>query len=188
LILRLNDAPVKEHKKDVGERTTIRLFFTESALPNPLENNDNDTLMVFVPCKTLGILWLREVLLKTRNKCQPSREWNGNVSQLHILNLCVTFEAKYKLLQLNTSRTYATTGIIALDLGLHICQEVNIAGFGYSGNHDNTMPIPYYNMGCLRKKELFQHNITAERNWLLKMIECGVIADIASASFWAQNC
>lgn len=68
LILRLNDAPVREYKKDVGERTSIRLFFPESALPNPLENNDNDTLMVFVPFKPSDFLWLREVLLKTRNK------------------------------------------------------------------------------------------------------------------------
>ncbi|PKU36884.1 cmp-n-acetylneuraminate-beta-galactosamide-alpha- -sialyltransferase 4-like isoform x5 [Limosa lapponica baueri] len=194
VIIRLNDAPVKEHKKDVGERTSIRLFFPESALPNPLENNDNDTLMVFVPFKPLDFLWLREVLLKTRNKTkvgfwrQPPREWNGNVSQLRILNPYVTYEATYKLLQLNaSSRRYATTGIIALNLALHMCQEVNIAGFGYPGNHDNTTPIHYYNTGRSRKKELFQHNITAERNWLLKMIELGVIADIASPSFQAQN-
>ena len=68
LILRLNDVPVKQHKEDVGERTSIRLFFPDSALPNPLENNDNDALMVFVPFKPLDFLWLREVLLKTRNK------------------------------------------------------------------------------------------------------------------------
>lgn len=67
MILRLNDAPVKEHKKDVGERTSIRVFFPESVLPNPLENNDG-TLMVFVPFKPLDFLWLREVLLKTRIK------------------------------------------------------------------------------------------------------------------------
>ncbi|XP_035411249.1 CMP-N-acetylneuraminate-beta-galactosamide-alpha-2,3-sialyltransferase 4-like isoform X4 [Cygnus atratus] len=151
VIIRLNDAPVKEYKKDVGERTSIRLFFPESALPNPLENNDNDTLMVFVPFKPLDFLWLREVLLKTRNK------------------------------------RYATTGIIALNLALHICQEVNIAGFGYPGNHDNTTPIHYYNTGRSRKEELIQHNLTAERNWLLKMIEWGVIADLANPAFQAQN-
>ncbi|KAM6337258.1 LOW QUALITY PROTEIN: CMP-N-acetylneuraminate-beta-galactosamide-alpha-2,3-sialyltransferase 4-like [Alca torda] len=192
VIIRLNDALVKEHKKDVGERTSIRLFFPEWALPNPLENSDNDTLMVFVPFKPLDFLWLREVLLKTRNKTkagfwrQPPREWNGNVSQLRILNPYVTYEATYKLLQLNASSgRYATTGIIALNLALHMCQEVNIAGFGYPGNHDNTTPIHYYNMGRSQKKELFQHNITAERNWLLKTMELGVIADTASPSFQA---
>ncbi|NXX04571.1 SIA4C sialyltransferase, partial [Larus smithsonianus] len=192
VIIRLNDAPVKEHKKDVGERTSIRLFFPESALPNLLENSDNDTLMVLVPFKPLDFLWLREVLLKTRKKTkvgvwrQPPREWRGNVSQLRILNPYVTYEATYKLLQLNVSSgRYATTGIIALNLALRMCQEVNIAGFGYPGNHANTTPIHYYNMGHSRKKELFQHSITAERNWLLKMIELGVIADIASPSFQA---
>ncbi|XP_025915591.1 CMP-N-acetylneuraminate-beta-galactosamide-alpha-2,3-sialyltransferase 4-like isoform X5 [Apteryx rowi] len=194
VIIRLNDAPVKEHKKDVGERTSIRLFFPESALPNPLENNDNETLMVFVPFKPLDFLWLREVLLKTRNKTkagfwrQPPWEWNGNVSHLRILNPYVTYEATYKLLQLKTwSRRYATTGIIALNLALHMCQEVNIAGFGYPGNHDNATPIHYYNTGRSREKELIQHNLTAERNWLLKMIKQGVIADITNPSFQAQN-
>ncbi|KAK4811467.1 hypothetical protein QYF61_010346 [Mycteria americana] len=120
VIIRLNDAPVKKHKKYVGERTSIHLFFPESALPNPLEDNDNDTLVVFVPSKPLDFLWLREVLVKTRNKkdpslshigdrykvgfwCQPPQEWNGNVSQLGILDPYVTYEATYKLLQLNVS-------------------------------------------------------------------------------------
>ncbi|XP_071881377.1 CMP-N-acetylneuraminate-beta-galactosamide-alpha-2,3-sialyltransferase 4 isoform X1 [Anas platyrhynchos] len=194
VIIRLNDAPVREYKKDVGERTSIRLFFPESALPNPLENNDNDTLMVFVPFKPSDFLWLREVLLKTRNETkvgfwhQPPQQWNGNISQLRILNPYVTYEATYKLLQLNaSSRRYATMGIIALNLALHICQEVNIAGFGYPGNHDNTAPIHYYNTGRSRKEELIQHNLTAEGNWLLKMIERGVIADLASPAFQAQN-
>ncbi|KAM6372449.1 CMP-N-acetylneuraminate-beta-galactosamide-alpha-2,3-sialyltransferase 4-like [Pluvialis apricaria] len=195
LMCGLNNAPVKEHKKDVGERTSIHLFFPESALPNPLEKNDNDTLMVFAPFKPLHFLWLRDVLLKTRNKTkagfwhQPPWEWNRNMSQLRILNPYVTYEVMYKLLQLNASSgTNATAGIIALNLALHMCQEVNIAGFGYPGNHDDTAPIHYYNMGRSRKKELFQHNTTAERNWLLKVFELGVIADLASPSFQAQNC
>uniref|UniRef100_A0A663NAC4 Uncharacterized protein n=1 Tax=Athene cunicularia TaxID=194338 RepID=A0A663NAC4_ATHCN len=146
-IVRLNDAPVKEHKKDMGERTRIRLSFPESILPNPLENHGNGTLMVFVPFKPLGFLWLREVLLKTRNKMkvgfwhQPPQERNGNLDV--------------------SSRRYATTGISALNLALHMCQEVNIAGFGYPGNRDNTTPIYYYNMGHSWEKE---HNTTTERN------------------------
>ncbi|KAM9595662.1 LOW QUALITY PROTEIN: CMP-N-acetylneuraminate-beta-galactosamide-alpha-2,3-sialyltransferase 4-like [Morphnus guianensis] len=194
VIIRINDAPVKEHKKDVGERTSTRLFFPESALPNPLENNNNDELMVFVPFKPLDFSWLREVLLKTKKTKvgfwrQPPWESNGNISQLRTLNPYVTYEAMYKLLQLNaSSKRYATTGITALNLALHMCQEVNIAGFGYPCNHDHTTPIHYYNMDRSLKKELCQHNIAAERSWLLKMIEWGMIADIASPSFQAQNC
>ncbi|CAM9676744.1 unnamed protein product [Bubo scandiacus] len=175
-IIRLNDAAVKEHKKDMGERTRICLFFPESALPNPLENNGNDTLMVFVPFKPLGFLWLREVLLKTRNKMkvgfwhQPPPGVERECLPATNSQPYVTYEAMYKLLQLDvSSRRYGTTGISALNLALHMCQEVNIAGFGYPGNRDNTMPIYYYNMGHSQKKE-------------------GVIADIASPSFQAQNC
>ncbi|KAM6316024.1 LOW QUALITY PROTEIN: type 2 lactosamine alpha-2,3-sialyltransferase-like [Podargus strigoides] len=224
VIIRLNDAPIKEHKKNVGERTRICLFFPESALSNPLENTDNDTLTVFV-LKPLDFLWLREVLLNTRNKkdlglshtgdscvgmsgkdhilcsselssvllsTQPEQQSTANsevfIMALPVIGQTVTYEVMYKLLQLNaSSRRYATMGIIALNLALHLCQEVNIAGFGYPGNHDNTTPIHYYNTGGSRNKELLQHNITAERNWLLKMMESEVIADIASPSFQAQN-
>ncbi|NWX96849.1 SIA4C sialyltransferase, partial [Nothoprocta ornata] len=194
VIIRLNDAPVKKHKEDVGERTSIRLFFPESAFANPLENNDKETLMVFVPFKPLDFTWLREVLLKTRNKTkegfwhQPPGEWNGNVSRLRILNPYVIYEATYKLLRLKVwSMRYATMGIIALNLALHMCQEVNIAGFGYPGNHDNATPIHYYNTGRSLRKELFQHNVTAERKWLLKMIKQEVIAEIGKPSLQAWN-
>ncbi|NXC14894.1 SIA4C sialyltransferase, partial [Corythaeola cristata] len=148
-LLGLNDAPVKEHKKDVGKRTSMHLF-PESALPNPLENSNNDTLMVFVSFKPLVFLWLRDISLTFSCRprwdfgASPPWDWNGNVSQLCILNLYVTYEVTYKLLQLDaSSRRYATTGIIALSLALHVCQEVNIAGFGYPGNHDDTTPIHY---------------------------------------------
>lgn len=59
-----------------------------------------------------------------------------------------------QMFSLFPSQRYATTGIIALNLALHICQEVNIAGFGYPGNHDNTTPIHYYNTGRSRKEEV----------------------------------
>ncbi|XP_068270332.1 CMP-N-acetylneuraminate-beta-galactosamide-alpha-2,3-sialyltransferase 4-like [Nyctibius grandis] len=208
IIIRLNGAPVKERKKDVSKRTSICRFFLESALPKPLENKDNVTLVVFVTFGPLDFLWLREILLKTRNKMkvgfwhQPPQEWNRNISQLRILNPYVTYKVMYKLLQLNmSSRRYATTGITALNLALHIHQEVNIAGSGYPGNHDNTTPIHYYNTesslgtdaGTFRvpfscPSLLFHHNTTTETNWLLKMIKSGVIADIASPSFQAQSC
>lgn len=59
-----------------------------------------------------------------------------------------------QMFSLFPSQRYATMGIIALNLALHICQEVNIAGFGYPGNHDNAAPIHYYNTGRSRKEEV----------------------------------
>uniref|UniRef100_A0A8D0H9T0 Uncharacterized protein n=1 Tax=Sphenodon punctatus TaxID=8508 RepID=A0A8D0H9T0_SPHPU len=109
--------------------------------------------MVLVPFKKKDFVWLKEVLLKKENKTvegfwrRPPSEWNGNASLLRILNPYVTYEATYKLLQLTQwSKRYSTTGIIALNIALHLCQEVSIVGFGYPDVHDVTTPVHYYDM------------------------------------------
>ncbi|XP_048679131.1 CMP-N-acetylneuraminate-beta-galactosamide-alpha-2,3-sialyltransferase 4-like [Caretta caretta] len=193
IVIRLNNAPVKEHKEDVGEKTSIRLFFPESALPNPLDNNDNETLMVLVAFKSLDFIWVKEMLLKTRNKTvqgfwrRPPSEWKWNASHLRILHPYVTYEATYKLLQLEKrGKKYSTTGIIALNLALHVCHEVNIIGFGYPDKHDNTTPVHYYDTEHLSQGVFVTHNISAEQAWLLKMMEQGMISDLLrpSSSSW----
>ncbi|XP_074829876.1 CMP-N-acetylneuraminate-beta-galactosamide-alpha-2,3-sialyltransferase 4-like [Natator depressus] len=190
--LLLNNAPVKEHKEDVGEKTSIRLFFPESALPNPLDNNDNETLMVLVAFKSLDFIWVKEMLLKTRTKTvqgfwrQPPSEWKWNASHLRILHPYVTYEATYKLLQLEKrGKKYSTTGIIALNLALHICHEVNIIGFGYPDKRDNTTPVHYYDTEHLSQGVFVVHNISAEQAWLLKMMERGMISDLLRPSSWS---
>ncbi|XP_067397728.1 CMP-N-acetylneuraminate-beta-galactosamide-alpha-2,3-sialyltransferase 4-like [Emydura macquarii macquarii] len=189
IVIRLNNAPVKEHKEDVGEKTSIRLFFPESALPNPLDNNDNETLMVLVPFKNLDFIWAKEMLLKTKNKTvegfwrRPPSEWKGNASHLRVLHPYVTYEATYKLLQLEKSnKKYSTTGIIALNLALHICQEVNIIGFGYPAVNDNTTPVHYYGREHLSQDVFLMHNISREQAWLLHMMERGMISDLTRPS------
>ncbi|NP_001303982.1 CMP-N-acetylneuraminate-beta-galactosamide-alpha-2,3-sialyltransferase 4-like [Pelodiscus sinensis] len=192
VVIRLNNAPVKDHKADVGERTSIRLFFPESAVPNPLDNNNNETLMVLIPFKSLDFTWVMEMLLDTRNKTvegfwrKPPSEWKWNTSYLRILHPYVTYQATYKLLQLKKKgKQYSTTGIIALNLALHICHEVNIVGFGYPERHDNTTPVHYYDTEHLSQELFMMHNITAEQEWLLKMIERGMISDLMRPSSWS---
>ncbi|KAM9117097.1 CMP-N-acetylneuraminate-beta-galactosamide-alpha-2,3-sialyltransferase 4-like [Pangshura tecta] len=192
IVIRLNNAPVKEHKEDVGEKTSIRLFFPESALPNPLDNNDNETLMVLIAFKSLDFTWVKEMLLQTRNKTvegfwrRPPSEWKWNASHLRILHPYVTYEATYKLLQLEKAgRKYSTTGIIALNLALHICHEVNVIGFGYPEKGDNTTPVHYYDREHLSQGVFVTHNISAEQAWLLKMMEQGMISDLLRPSSWS---
>uniref|UniRef100_A0ACB8F0B0 Uncharacterized protein n=1 Tax=Sphaerodactylus townsendi TaxID=933632 RepID=A0ACB8F0B0_9SAUR len=45
-----------------------------------------------------------------------------------------------------SSLRYSTTGLIAVNFALHLCQEVNIAGFGYPPRHDKTAPVHYYGL------------------------------------------
>lgn len=60
--VRLNDAPVRGYEGDVGNKTTLRLFYPESAFYNPGVHNDPDTLQVLVPFKQEDLRWLKEIL------------------------------------------------------------------------------------------------------------------------------
>lgn len=60
--IRLNDGPVRGYEDDVGNKTTMRFFYPESASHNPDLHNDPDTLMVLVPFKQQDLRWLKEIL------------------------------------------------------------------------------------------------------------------------------
>lgn len=60
--LRLNDAPVRGYEDDVGNKTTMRFFYPESASYNPGLQNEPSTLMVLVPFKQQDLRWLKEIL------------------------------------------------------------------------------------------------------------------------------
>ncbi|KAL7870654.1 hypothetical protein SRHO_G00081510 [Serrasalmus rhombeus] len=58
----MNDALVRGCEQDVGNKTTIRLFYPESASSYPAIHNDPDSLMVLVPFKQQDLRWLKEIL------------------------------------------------------------------------------------------------------------------------------
>ncbi|XP_015261628.1 PREDICTED: CMP-N-acetylneuraminate-beta-galactosamide-alpha-2,3-sialyltransferase 4-like [Gekko japonicus] len=185
IIIRINDAPLKGYGKDVGKKTTFRFFFPESALSDPLENSDNDTVFILVPFKMLDLLWVKEVLQNKKEEIltgfwrQPPMEWKGKATHLRIMNPYVTFEATFRFLQLDMwPRRYSTTGLIAVIFALHLCQEVNIVGFGYPPEKNRTSPLHYYGMDHLTKNMIRTHNLTAEQKWLLKMQEREMIFDV----------
>uniref|UniRef100_A0A7M4DY18 ST3 beta-galactoside alpha-2,3-sialyltransferase 4 n=1 Tax=Crocodylus porosus TaxID=8502 RepID=A0A7M4DY18_CROPO len=61
-ILRLNNAPVYGYEQDVGSKTTMRLFYPESAHFNPKRENNPDTLLVLVPFKPMDFHWMESIL------------------------------------------------------------------------------------------------------------------------------
>lgn len=46
----------------MGNKTTMRFFYPESASHNPDLHKDPDTLMVLVPFKQQDLRWLKEIL------------------------------------------------------------------------------------------------------------------------------
>lgn len=62
LFPRLNNAPIHGYEQDVGSKTTMRLFYPESAHFNPRKENNPDTLLVLVPFKPMDFQWMETIL------------------------------------------------------------------------------------------------------------------------------
>lgn len=53
---------MRGYEEDVGNKTTMRFFYPESASYNPGLHNEPGTLMVLVPFKQQDLRWLKEIL------------------------------------------------------------------------------------------------------------------------------
>ncbi|KAL7981509.1 hypothetical protein Chor_002405 [Crotalus horridus] len=68
IVIRLNNAPVHGYERDVGTKTTMRLFYPESAHFNPQTDNNPNTLLVLVAFKPMDFLWLETILHDKKRK------------------------------------------------------------------------------------------------------------------------
>ncbi|TNN44873.1 CMP-N-acetylneuraminate-beta-galactosamide-alpha-2,3-sialyltransferase 4 [Liparis tanakae] len=88
---RLNDAPVRGYEEDVGNKTTMRFFYPESASYNPGLHNEPGTLMVLVPFKQQDLRWLKEILYNEKRVRKgfwkpPPQIWLGDMSKIRVLD------------------------------------------------------------------------------------------------------
>ncbi|XP_030361314.1 CMP-N-acetylneuraminate-beta-galactosamide-alpha-2,3-sialyltransferase 4 isoform X3 [Strigops habroptila] len=77
---RLNNAPVHGYEQDVGSKTTMRLFYPESAHFNPRTENNPDTLLVLVPFKPMDFQWM-EAILNDKKRVSVVGNWVQPSSQ-----------------------------------------------------------------------------------------------------------
>ncbi|KAG6926469.1 ST3 beta-galactoside alpha-2,3-sialyltransferase 4, partial [Chelydra serpentina] len=188
VVIRLNNAPVHGYEADVGSKTTMRLFYPESAHFNPRRENNPDTLLVLVPFKPMDFQWL-ETILNDKKRVrkgfwkQPPLIWNANPEQVRILNPYFMEITAAKLLNLSMKqprkiKQKPTTGLLAITLALHFCDLVHIAGFGYPDSANKKQTIHYYEQITLKSMAASEHNVSHEALTIKRMLELGVVKNL----------
>ncbi|XP_043853949.1 CMP-N-acetylneuraminate-beta-galactosamide-alpha-2,3-sialyltransferase 4 isoform X3 [Dromiciops gliroides] len=188
VVIRLNNAPVVGYESDVGSKTTMRLFYPESAHFSPKVQNNPDTLLVLVPFKAIDFHWI-ETILRDKNRVlkgfwkQPPLIWDVNPKQVRILNpfFMEVTAAKLLSLPIRPSRKIKqkpTTGLLAITLALHLCDLVHIAGFGYPDSSNKKQTIHYYEQITLKSMSASEHNVSHEALAIKRMLEIGAVKNL----------
>ncbi|KAM6370642.1 CMP-N-acetylneuraminate-beta-galactosamide-alpha-2,3-sialyltransferase 4 isoform 2-T2 [Pluvialis apricaria] len=188
VVIRLNNAPVHGYEQDVGSKTTMRLFYPESAHFNPRTENNPDTLLVLVPFKPMDFQWM-EAILNDKKRVrkgfwkQPPLIWDANPERVRILNPYYMEVTAAKLLNLPMKqprkvKQKPTTGLLAITLALHFCDVVHIAGFGYPDSSNKKQTIHYYEQITLKSMAASEHNVSHEAVAIKRMLDLGLVKNL----------
>ncbi|XP_071391201.1 CMP-N-acetylneuraminate-beta-1,4-galactoside alpha-2,3-sialyltransferase-like isoform X2 [Centroberyx affinis] len=189
VVARLNEAPVKGFEKDVGSKTTMRITYPEGAIQKT-ERYERQSLFVLSAFKALDFKWLRHMVFNQKLRSTDgfwksvARHVPREPSDIRILNPYFIQEASFKLIGLPHNNgqmgrgNIPTLGSVAITMALHNCDEVAVAGFGYNMSTPHA-PLHYYEkirMSAI--KESWTHNISKEKEFLVKLVKAGVIRDL----------
>ncbi|XP_023276227.1 CMP-N-acetylneuraminate-beta-galactosamide-alpha-2,3-sialyltransferase 4 isoform X3 [Seriola lalandi dorsalis] len=184
-IEKLNNAPVKGYEEDVGNKTTMRFFYPESASYNPGLQNEPGTLMVLVPFKQQDLRWLKEILYNEKRVRKgfwkpPPQIWLGDVSKIRVLDPHFLHQTADRLLRIplhpkSRQPVHPTTGILAVVVALNYCDVVHIAGFGYPNSKSQRQPIHYYGYDTMRSMKNSYHDLNHEADALKRLEDSGAI-------------
>ncbi|XP_056397945.1 CMP-N-acetylneuraminate-beta-galactosamide-alpha-2,3-sialyltransferase 4-like [Hyla sarda] len=186
IVIRLNNAPVHNYEKDVGTKTTMRLFYPESAFFDLRLDANPETLMVLVPYKRLDLQWLKTILnnekrIKKGFWKKPPMIWDVNPENLRILNPYYMEVAALRLLGLNKKNNKLikpTTGLMAISFAIHFCDLVHIAGFGYPAPTNKTEFVHYYDKTLMKQLLVSEHKVPLEAIAIKKLLKHNVIHNL----------
>ncbi|KAJ8268690.1 hypothetical protein COCON_G00138620 [Conger conger] len=123
-VIRMNRAPILGYEKDVGNRSTHRV-----AYPGTIRHLQNDTHLILIPFKMTTLELIMSALTTGSMKSAPLPEMAQiNADKLLIYN--PTFLKYIYDVWLERHGKYPSTGFLTLMLAIHICDEVNVFGFG----------------------------------------------------------
>ncbi|XP_026101118.1 CMP-N-acetylneuraminate-beta-galactosamide-alpha-2,3-sialyltransferase 2-like [Carassius auratus] len=127
-VFRMNKATVQGYEKDVGSRTTHRVMYPESAI-----HLDNNTHLVLLPFKTIDIQWITSALTDgsiKRTRFKVIDKLQANKDKVMVMHPAFMHYVHNTWLHIKSRRSYPSTGFLVLIYALHICDEVNVFGFG----------------------------------------------------------
>ncbi|KAF6718848.1 CMP-N-acetylneuraminate-beta-galactosamide-alpha-2, 3-sialyltransferase 2 [Oryzias melastigma] len=125
-IMRINLAPTVGYEEDVGSRTTHQFMYPESA-----KNLAPNVSFVLVPFKTLDLVWITSALStgQIRFTYAPVKQFlRVDKDKVQIFN-----PAFFMYIHDHWTKhhgRYPSTGMLVLFFALHVCDEVNVFGFG----------------------------------------------------------
>ncbi|XP_033870138.3 lactosylceramide alpha-2,3-sialyltransferase-like [Acipenser ruthenus] len=193
VVIRLNNAPVRNFIKDVGNKTTIRMSYPEGS-PKFWDDVNPKTLFVTVIYKTVDINWLKAMIKREKVSLwdrlffwqEVPKEIPIGTSQFRILNPEIIGQTAVDLLQFSEPRrtfwgwdqNVPTLGVTAIVLATYLCDEVSLAGFGYDLKQPEA-PLHYYEDRRMdAMKEQTMHNVDTEKQFLEKLVKAGAITDL----------
>ncbi|XP_043073009.1 CMP-N-acetylneuraminate-beta-galactosamide-alpha-2,3-sialyltransferase 1-like [Puntigrus tetrazona] len=125
-VMRINKGPTEGYEKDVGSKTTHRILYPESAM-----DLGNSTHLVLLPFKILDLQWLisafttkhiTETYIKVPSTIRAKKD---KVMIFHPEFLRYVYDNWAE-----GHGLYPSTGFLTLIFALHVCDEVNVFGFG----------------------------------------------------------
>ncbi|XP_034561581.1 CMP-N-acetylneuraminate-beta-galactosamide-alpha-2,3-sialyltransferase 1-like [Notolabrus celidotus] len=130
VVIRMNNGRVEGYEADVGNRTTHRIMYPESAM-----NLENNTHLVLFPFKIQDLLWVTKALTTgfhgtsyrpVKSKIKANKDLVMVVNPAFMKYVHETWLGK--------KGRYPSTGFMALIMALHICDEIHV--FGYGADND----------------------------------------------------
>lgn len=199
VVIRLNNGPVSDHARDVGTKTTLRIAYPEGALKSP-QDYDPASLLVVATFKCTDLSWVKAMVRK-----EPLSLWQKMWFWQSVPDLIPLEPHNYRILNLDIIRETAmnylgfleptskrwrwkqmvpTLGVTSVVTALHLCDEVNLAGFGYDMHHLD-LPLHYYEairMDAMNAQAV--HNVNQEKLFLAALVKGNVVNDLTEGVNW----